>query len=200
MRRTRSVPGGAVPVLRTKVSLFLRGTSEDKAGANKGPGCTSGIRSEVVELKVGWEGQVLPRQAHVVEFHIVGVTMGQTNPGIHPGSSRPRVLLSGPFQNYQQLQFPTCPHAASPFSPFTQPQSYLEIRDGRREGPEEKETIPLFSVCPPTWALSFLSFQIKDPHARSFSNAQPWLWDQGYCSQCPVLPPRMHMIYPWAHP
>lgn len=59
----------------------------------------SGLRSEVVELKVGWEGHVLPRQAHIVEFQVVGVTTGRTKPGIRPGSRRHRFLLWGPFQN-----------------------------------------------------------------------------------------------------
>lgn len=39
--------------------------------------CCSRIWSEVVELQVGWEGHVLPRQAHVVEFQVVGVTRDQ---------------------------------------------------------------------------------------------------------------------------
>lgn len=37
----------------------------------------SGIWSEVVELEVGREGHVLPGQAHVVEFQVVGVTRDQ---------------------------------------------------------------------------------------------------------------------------
>lgn len=53
-----------------------RRTSEDKAGHAEGPGCTSGIRGEVIELQVGWQGHVLPRQAHVVEFQVIGVTAG----------------------------------------------------------------------------------------------------------------------------
>lgn len=39
--------------------------------------------------------------------------------------------------------------------------SYLEIRDGRREEPEEKETTPLFSVCPPN--LGSVPPALSDP-------------------------------------
>lgn len=81
----------------TRISLCLRSTSEGKVRADRG--CTSGIRSEVIELKVGREGHVLPWQPHVVEFQVVGVTTGQTEPGMCPGSSRSRFLLWGPFQN-----------------------------------------------------------------------------------------------------
>lgn len=38
---------------------------------------SSEIRSEVIELKVGGEGHVLPRQAHVIQFQVVGVTRYQ---------------------------------------------------------------------------------------------------------------------------
>lgn len=46
------------------------------------------MRSEVVELKVGWEGHVLPWQAHVVQFQVVGVTAGQTTAKLDPSTSR----------------------------------------------------------------------------------------------------------------
>lgn len=59
-----------------------------------------------------------------------------------------------PFQSHQKAQDPACPHAASPCGPSTQPQeSYLEIRDGRREGPEERETTALSQCTHPLWAL-----------------------------------------------
>lgn len=64
-----------LPLLSTRVSLFfLRALLKIKQGQTEGPGYTSGIWSEVVELKVTWEGHVLPWQAHIVEFQVVGVT------------------------------------------------------------------------------------------------------------------------------
>lgn len=41
-----------------------------------GPRHTSEIRGQVIELKVGWEGHVLPWQAYVTHFQVVGVTTG----------------------------------------------------------------------------------------------------------------------------
>lgn len=65
------------------------------------------------------------------------------------------------LQNYQKPQLSRRPHAASQVHPFAQPaKHYLEIRDGRREGPEEKETAPLCSVCPPTLPLPYV---LPDP-------------------------------------
>lgn len=49
---------------------------------------TSEIRSEVIELKVGWEGHVLPGQAHIIQFQVIGVTTGWTKAKIDPGTSR----------------------------------------------------------------------------------------------------------------
>lgn len=52
--RTMSVPD------EERCLFFSKAPLKIKQGQTEGPGCTSGIWSEVVELKVGWEGHVLP--------------------------------------------------------------------------------------------------------------------------------------------
>lgn len=66
--RNRSVPGGASPLPSTKLSFSRKHFWRLSRGKEQGPIYTSGIWSEVIELKVGREGHVLPWQAHVVEF------------------------------------------------------------------------------------------------------------------------------------
>lgn len=62
-----------------------------------------------------------------------------------PGSSRVSPALE---------PVPGLAIAAPPFSPAPQPRgSYLESRDGRREGPEERNHTAT-SVCPPTPAFA----------------------------------------------
>ena len=70
---------------------------------------TSEIRSEVIELKVGWEGHVLPWQAHVIQFQVIGVTTGQTKAKLDPGTcfevqARPPRNLRLPTILYFKIQ------------------------------------------------------------------------------------------------
>lgn len=141
-------------------------SSEDKRGPG-GPGGTSGVGSEVVELQVGGEGHVLAGQAHVVELQVVGVTAGGRAWDVPwPSSLRPAL---GPV-----LGLPRS------IQPRSQPGgSYLESRDGRREEPEERNHA-ITSVCPPSWPLPPAA---PDPglSSKEVSQTQPWLWDQKCC-------------------
>lgn len=96
-------------------ALLMLLKQEQQGQGERRAGRTSAIRSEVVELQVGREGHVLPRQAHVVEFQVVGVTTGRTEASVRAGTSSPG---SGPHL------------PPGPNHPSTQPQGELP-RDQR---------------------------------------------------------------------
>lgn len=103
-----------------------------------------------------------------------------------PGTSGNRFLLGAHSRTTRKPRIPPVPmpplHLAPPYSP----RSYLEIRDGRREGPEERETTALSQCTHPLWALTLPS-QAQVPRARGLSDDQT-----GF--QCPARLPGMYVV------
>lgn len=82
-----------------------------------------------------------------------------TESGIHSGPSRYPPALASILELPESPVSPVPMHLTSAHAPA--PGSYLEIRDGRREGPAEKETMPLPHV-PTLFKLCHLLFQTQN--------------------------------------